>query len=317
MSKAVLTAVRLTLPTSASTAALRAALWEGDEGRRAFDRWVAQVGDPRELPPDRRQPVRELGPQLEVARRRHGAPAPGALGVLLRASADHERRRWSPYREAAVDLLGGEPEPLVSGGLATAWAAYPEPALRHCHDLDRLGPVATTATHPSGLPTEVHVGRLPPAWGAEDDLDAVRTRSVAEDRLGRPVRRVGVGDLLVTVLVHSVAGLRRGSVRWASDAWLLAGVATEADWEVLTATVAAHGLGPVALPPLEYVARDLRGDVPPAVVAEVADGPGPDDARAEVAMVWARRGRQRRLRARRVAGWARGRAGAVRGRLAS
>ena len=125
VSRALTNAVRLALPPPSSTVALQAALWPGDDGRRAFDRWVAQVGDPRELPPDRRQPVRELGPQLEVARRRHGAPAPGALGVLLRAAADHERRRWEPFRDAAVDLLGDEPEPLVSGGLATAFAAHP------------------------------------------------------------------------------------------------------------------------------------------------------------------------------------------------
>ena len=38
------------------------------------------------------------------------------------------------------------------------------------------------------------------------------------------------------------------------------------------------------LPPLEYVAGDLRGDVPTAVVDEVAAAPGPDEARAEVAL---------------------------------
>ncbi len=317
MSRDVADAVRLALPPATSTAVLRAALWDGDEGRRAFDRWVARVGDPRELPPERRQPVRELGPQLEGARRRHGATAPGAVGVLLRAAADHERRRWAPYREAAVDLLGDEPEPLVSGGLATAFAAYPEPALRHCHDLDRLALVEMTATHPSGLPTEVHVGRLPPAWGEDDDLDAVRARSVHDDRLGRPVRRAGVGDLLVTVLANSVAGGRGHSVRWASDAWLLAAAASESDWVVVTDTVTAHDLGPVVGPPLEYVAGDLRGDVPSAVLAEVAAAPGPEGDRVEVALAWARRGRQRRLRAHRLAGWARGRARAVRGRLAS
>ena len=315
MSGAVTRAVRLALPTEASTAALRAALWEGDAGRAAFDSWVARVGDPRDLPSDQRQAVRELAPQLDEARRGHGAPAPGALGVLLHAAADHERRRWTPYRNAAVDLLGDEAEPLVTGGLATALAAHPEPALRHCHDLDRLGPAPATATHPSGLPTVVHQGLLPPAWGADEDLDALRSRSVADDRLGRPIRRLGVGDLLVTVLVHSIAGGRGHSVRWASDVSLLARVATEGDWAVVSRTVTDHCLGPVVLPSLRFVADDLCGAVPTAVVDEVVDLPGPDDARADVAMAWARRGRQRRMRTGRMASRARSRSSAIRGRL--
>jgi hypothetical protein len=206
--------------------------------------------------------------------------------VLLHAAADHERRRWAPFRGAAVDLLGDDPAPLVSGGLATAFAAYPEPALRHCHDLDRLGATSTYETHPSGLPGVVHAGLLPPDWAADDDLDAVRARSVPEDRLGRPVRRVGVGDLLVTVLVHHVAGRRWGSVRWASDVWLLADVATDADWTVVIETVTEHRLGPVVLPSLAYVAEDLRAAVPPAALAAT---PPPDAARVEVALGWARR----------------------------
>lgn len=315
MTRALLRAVRLALPTEASTTALRAALWEGEPGRAAFDRWVCQVGDPRDLPPSRRQAVRELAPQLAVARQVHGASAPGALGVLLHAAADHERRRWAPFRDAAVDLLGDEAEPLVSGGLAAALAAHPEPALRHCHDLDRLGPRSGTATHPSGLPTEVHRGLLPPAWGADEDLDALRDRSVADDRLGRPIRRVGVGDLLVTILAHSIAGGRGLSVRWASDASLLARAATEDDWAVLCRTVAEHRLGPVILPPLRFVADDLRGDVPPPVVEELAALPGPDAARSEVVMRWARRGRQHRLGSARVAARTRSRARAVRARL--
>lgn len=315
MSGAITRAVRLALPTDASTAALRAALWEGEAGRDAFDRWVSLVGDPRDLPPGRRQALRELAPQLDEARRRHRVGVSGALGVLLHAAADHERRRWVPYRDAAVDLLGDEVEPLVSGGLATALSAHPEPALRHCHDLDRLGPTPATAIHPSGLPMVVHPGLLPPAWGAKEDLDAVRERSVPEDRLGRPIRQVGVGDLLVTVLVHSVVGGRGHSVRWASDAWVLAAVADAADWRVLTRTLAEHRLGPVVLPSLRYAAEDLRGDVPVEVVAEVADLPGPDPARTDLAVAWARRGRQRRLRTVRMVTRARRRARAVRRRL--
>lgn len=304
-------AARLALPTAASTAALRAALWGGEAGQAAFARWVTEVGDPRDLPEERRQAVREMAPQLEVARRRHGVVARGALGLLLRLAADHERRRWEPYRDAAVDLLAAEDEPLVSGGLATAFSAYPEPALRHCHDIDRLGPVPATTIHPSGLPGEVHPGLLPPVWEADEDLDAVRARAVPDERLGRPVLRVSVGDLLVTVLVCGVAGRRPDSVRWASDAWLLARAATPADWQVLTSTVASHRLGPVVSPALGYVATDLRGDVPAAVIEEVAAGPGPDGGRADIALVWARTRRQQRLRTGRLPARAR----AVRARL--
>jgi hypothetical protein len=286
VSPAVEAAVRRLLPSPSATTALQAALWNGDGGRAAFDRWVALVGDPRALPEGERQPLRELAPQLDGARSRHRARASGALGVLLHAAADHERRRWAPFRDAAVDLLGDEADPLLSGGLATAFAAHPEPAVRHCHDLDRLGPDPSYVEHPSGLPTVVHLGLLPPAWGGAEDLEAVRARSLPDDRLGRPVRRVGVGDLLVTVLVHHVAGRRFGSARWASDVWLLADVATEADWATFRETVVAHRLGPVVEPSLAYVARDLRGDVPPSVLEAVAGSPPPREEQAALVVRW-------------------------------
>ncbi|HYF47384.1 MAG TPA: hypothetical protein VD926_14315 [Acidimicrobiales bacterium] len=291
MSRAVAAAVRELLPTPTATAALAAALWDGDEGRAVFERWSAHVGDPRDLPPDERHVLRELAPQLDAARRRVGARAPGALGVLLHAATVHERRRWASYRAAAVDLLAGEAEPLVSGGLAVALSAHAEPAERHCHDLDRLGRDPRNESHPSGLPGVVHAGLLPPGWTAEEDLDAIRGRSAPDDRLGRPVRRIGVGDLLVAVLVHHVAGRRWGSVRWASDAWLLAASASDADWACFTGTVVGQRLGPVVLPSLRYVADDLRGAVPVAVRDAVAASPPPDAERARRALAWAHRHR--------------------------
>jgi hypothetical protein len=289
VSPAVEAAVRRLLPSPSATAALQAALWNGDEGRAAFDRWVALVGDPRALPEGERQPLRELAPQLDGARSRHGARAAGALGVLLHAAADHERRRWAPFRDAAVDLLGDEADPLLSGGLATAFAAYPEPAVRHCHDLDRLGPGPTYVEHPSGLPTVVHLGLLPPDWGATEDLEAVQARAVPDDRLGRPAHRVGVGDLLVTVLVHHVAGRRFGSVRWASDVWLLAAAATDADWQVFTDAVGEFRVGPVVQASLEFVAGELAGDVPSSVLDDVAGSPSPDPRQAALALRWVER----------------------------
>jgi hypothetical protein len=301
VSRALDAAGRRLLPSGPVTTALRAALWDGDAGRAAFERWAAELGDPRDVPSARRQPLRELAPQLDAARLRHGGRASGSLAVLLHAAADHERRRWTPYRQAAVDLLGEEPDPLVSGGLATALAAHPDPAVRHCHDLDRLGPVGSYETHPSGLPAVVHPGLLPPAWGADEDLDAVRARAVLDGRLGRPVHRVGVGDLLITVLVHHVAGRRFGSVRWASDVWLLARVATDDDWDVLAHTVAEHRLGPVVLPSLTYVAEALRATVPAAAVATVQSSPAPSADRIDLALRWAARHHQRPRRVRRAA----------------
>jgi len=295
MSGGIRAAMRLLLPTTAAADALRGALWSGEAGRGAFLAWAEATGDPQALPPDHRQPLRELGPQLDAARRRYGAEPPcRRLGTLLRAAGDRERRRWPVYAQSVVDLVANDEAPLVSGGLATALAAYDDPGVRHGHDLERLAAVPGAGTHPSGLPWATHVGRLPLRWRVDDDLEVLRDRAVPDDRLGPTLLRLSVGDLLVVVLVHAVATRRRGSVRWASDAHLLAGAATDADWSVFVDSIASARLGPVVEPPLTWLRDELGSAVPERVVAEVAAGPRPDALRREVALAWAAAGRERR-----------------------
>ena len=50
MSRALVAAVRRLLPSPGATAALQGALWDGVDGRDAFERWAELVGDPRALP---------------------------------------------------------------------------------------------------------------------------------------------------------------------------------------------------------------------------------------------------------------------------
>jgi hypothetical protein len=295
MSAAVRAAVALAMPTPASTLALRAALWPGDEGHAAFLAWAEATGDPQALPPELRQPLRELGPQLDVARRRHGVePSDRTLATLLRAAGDRERRRWPVYVQSVRDLVAGEDLPLVSGGLATSLAAYDEPGVRHSHDLERLGPVAGAGDHPSGLPWATHVGRLPVRWGVDDDLEELRARAVPDDRLGPTLLRLGVGDLLVVVLVHALATRNRTSARWASDGHLLSAAATAGDWAVLTRSVADARLSSVVHPALTYLRDELRSEVPDRVLADLEAGPAPDRVHEEIALAWALEARERR-----------------------
>ena len=309
-------ALGLAMPSAAQTDVLRAALLDGDAGRRAFESFAHRTGDPRRLRPAAKQRVRELGPLLERARQRHAAElGDRPLKTMLRAAAQRESLRWTNYAAAIAEvveaLANAGVVPLLSGGAAVAVSAYPDPSLRHCHDLDLVvesssqaaaalsglckSPAAAApggarhATHRSGLGLRLHAAILPESWAQTMTLAELRARARSRRVGGAECVLPSIGDLLVSVCVHGLAYRPRQSVRWAADALLLTRAADAADWQRIGELAAASGLAPLLTTSMRYLVAELDALAPAATLAGVS----PDQAHREQLLAWAVRSRQR------------------------
>jgi hypothetical protein len=237
---------------------LRACLSSGDRAREAWRAWSG--GAP--VLPDATTPrglrVKAFAPLVLRAVECSAIPLSAPELTALRARRMLERRRAERYREVlreALDALARqEIVPLVLKGVPLADAAYADPVLRHCHDIDLVVAAerqaeAVAALRASGFSAVrdvaspsvglLHASRLPlmvhttfcrvPAYRLP--AEAMWAASVPDDIEGVRVRRLTTAHTLVHVCVQ---GLGRGTgpaaLRWAIDAWHLLGAAGPIEW---------------------------------------------------------------------------------------
>jgi hypothetical protein len=183
---------------------------------------------------------------------------------------------------------------VVLGGPALAETAYPEAALRHCHDVDvlvrsdelsraadllgphgftrpasrRHGASGVALRHASGLTVALHDApfrvpyyRLPfdDVWGRG------RVGMVA----GVPARVPSPADQLVHVCGHASCAPSRVSLQWACDAW---GVIERADvdWDLVLDVAARARLAVPLSVMLDYIAGALDAPIPATVLRALA-----------------------------------------------
>jgi hypothetical protein len=179
-------------------------------------------------------------------------------------------------------------DPTLTGGVAVAETAYPEPGLRHCHDVDVLiaGGEREPATralagrgggadspqhrgrlvvgHPLGAPVALHdrlftlPGPRPPIESMlgrrhEVEVDGVRAGVLAPD------------DLLLQVVGRGVCDVPAGYLRWAVDAAEIARGAV--DWERFAATASRSRLAGILAIGLGYLRGQLGAPVPAAALS--------------------------------------------------
>ncbi len=222
-----------------------------------------------------RSPQQRLLPLLRYGLRRHRIEIGPQADAVLRAATLWETRRAQRIAEIAgcvLDILEplGKP-PLLLDGAALAWRAYPEPWLRHCHDLDLLVPAerhddaqalllragalpdpgasgaSTTRGFrwPGGLPVLLH-GRLS---GDDDGLTdrSVRARSVVAAIGARTAGFPDPRDCAVLLAAKLLDGRARDGISWVPDLfWLLrssGGAALVRDASVLAGERIAEALG--------------------------------------------------------------------------
>jgi Uncharacterised nucleotidyltransferase len=286
----------LLLPTPEQTLFLRACLQPGDAARSAWDAWRERPGARRPLASD----LHEFGvllPLLSRSLRAGGVELPRDLAASLGAACLAEELRERSYRqvcrEALFALTATRVPFLVLKGAALAHTVYPQPPLRHCHDLDLLAApddlrLAATAlreagfspagdgrrpgdsirlVHATGMPVELHgqLFRLP-HYGQPADLSStVVPREVA----GVPVRVLAPAEALVHVCGQASCSASRDSLRWVSDAWYLLAASPELCWDSVVATVRRWRLALPVSAMLGYLAGELGAAIPASVLAEV------------------------------------------------
>jgi hypothetical protein len=291
----------LLLPTAAQTDLLRACLWSGAAASEAWSRWEQAIGGAERVatPPD--AATKGLLPLLHRAMRYNTIAVAPPIRAALGAAALVEAQRDQAYRRTctrALETLAAASVPsLVLKGAAIAEMVYPEPTLRHSHDVDLLvgmadldraagalrragfaaspvgqGRGATTyrVVDRSGLPIELH-DRLFRLSFYAPPLAEVWARS-------RPCRigacqafTLSPADQLAQVCGQAACCRSRDSLRWVCDAWYLIERASALDWEVLLQIAAASRLSLPLAAQLEYLRINLEAAIPAAVRERLAD----------------------------------------------
>jgi hypothetical protein len=294
MSRRLLAALSTLLPSAEQTLLLRACLHDTD-GAAAWaelDRRLGREGTRSLLTSNRRL--------LPLLHRAPGPALPPDVRRQLTAVSLRESERAAAFRRGSCavieTLAAGGAEVLVLRGAALAALAYPEPSLRHCHDLDLL--VRGDAAGAAGA-ASVHRSAFAHRRAQGDD-GQFWARSWASDFGGVRARVMAPADLLAHVCGHAYLSERRDSLTWITDAWFTMAVWPDLDWEAVALTAADRHLGAGLAVLLGYLERELGAPVPPAFVQRLHGlAVEPVDRDIALALAWgaARRRAPSRTRA--------------------
>lgn len=298
MNPTLRTALASLLPSARQTLLLRTCLLAGDPARAAWRRFSAAARDPASLFRIDRGRLNRLAPLLLRALRREELSADADLLTVLRTARLREELRAEAYRDILRSVLRALRERdvpvLLLKGAALGETVYPDPVLRHSHDIDLLvrprdraaaaGALAGIGFERKGDPyaaddEEVHVHRsgLPVRLHAR--LFRPRPHDVDREGLWRRRGRLSAGgerayglspaDALLHALGHASYCPGRDTLLWVCDASLILRSTSEPDWERLVEAAASARLAiPVHLM-LEYLAEELDAPVPSGVLGDL------------------------------------------------
>ncbi|MFW6059581.1 MAG: nucleotidyltransferase family protein [Phycisphaeraceae bacterium] len=290
----------LLLPPPPAAALLQAALYPGDEARRAWARFASLTPEPKTFFQDDRAGVKRHLPLLHANLVHHGIAIDRALQPILRTAAVREELRAGRFRramhEGLVALSDADVPFVLLKGAALGETVYPSPALRHSHDVDvwvsdndaltravealsRAGftrneqPLADGGVrmdHASGLPIELH-RRLIDSALCDLPRDEILARARPVEVMGRRVRVLDPTDALAHVVGHALFNPRRASFAWLVDAALLASRHPAIDWQRAGEMLIRAGLSLPATVQLHDLAQRFNVPVPTDVMQALAD----------------------------------------------
>lgn len=274
---------------------LRALLHRGPS---AQDAWHAFSSKVRNLPGLFRTDTggrKRLGPLLLSSIRENALPADPGLLTVLKTAYLREELRVKALRQiarGAFDALREEGLSfLVLKGAALSEVVYPDPVLRHTHDIDLLvrgddleraqeavaragfhspvvltGGRGTMVTHRTHTPILLLVSlyRYP---FYQTDAQAIRRRSkeVILDALG-PIVIPSLADNLLQALGHASYSPRRSNLLWATDAWTILQGQASLDWSRFMEAVRESRLEIPAFVMLRYLKDEIDAPVPEATL---------------------------------------------------
>ena len=303
----LLAAMRALLPSAGETLLLRAAL-DKQRGAQAWTAWRV-VYPLQETLANEHVGIKGLLPLLSSTLEQNGATVTPPDLSLLRMARYREQLRSERYQailhQALSTLSTGGVQVILLKGAALANTVYPEPALRHCHDIDlllqpsdvpqavnlllakdflRQTPAASVAQagsslrldHSSGLPLLLHT-RLLRNPGFEMPLDPAWQSAVTMPILpilatipsmpeGLPCTMLAPEWELVHILGAVICAPSRSRVTWVCDAHYLITAYPTMDWERVGQIAGQSGLAMATFVLLAYLQEQHYLPVPSFVL---------------------------------------------------
>jgi len=285
--------LRLGLPDRRMTALLRACLYSGEEGRRA---WSVAEEHIEELSIALKHDLRDaknLVPLLAAAEVRNVTSADRSIRTLLRTGLVREELRITVFRRILRSVLsilreGREPFALT-GGSAAMHTLYDPVGPRHTHGIDILttasgvqaGSAALTAAgfqlqessdvgvritrHETGLPIRLR-STLTPWLPAEFDSMMLLRRAEPCTIAGGQVLVLTASDTLMDICATGFDPAQRDGSLWVCDGWLLLKQRVDLDWQSVLAVSNEARLADFVWAALDFLVRDLDAPVPGQVL---------------------------------------------------
>jgi hypothetical protein len=307
------------LPTEHQTLFLRACLWSGEEGRRAWLNWCEIVSDTRDMLRQKEFGVKGLTPLLYHNLQQNEVAIESSLLTFFRTAQIYEEKRTKVFREICQNVLmelnRAKKRFLVVKGAALADTAFEKPSLRHCHDVDivlddsdprdiltLLAPLGfslssrkispewenLTLVHQDGLPVSLHRNYFGISLynrGQQELLARCEGKLVAEV----PCQVLSPADALLHVCGQAFVSGHSTLPTWASDSWAIIVRFSDLNWEQLIACARQSHLALPMLVMLGYLAEKLQAPIPSPVLVDLEEAASKNIIGQEIALSIARK----------------------------
>jgi hypothetical protein len=283
------------LPEGRDRLLLRVCLADRATALAAWDAWTAATPDIAAFL--REQPMAgRLLSGLHAALIEHDAVMDASTRALLNAASLAETRRMARIREIVeglhAQLRRASVMPVLFNGVALAATAYPQPELRHCHDIDLLIPPedleraqaaaiaagftgtgrtnagpSMTLLHRDGLPLHLHTG-LPSPCALTIPLDRIRSRTVSCAFGGEAIATLHPLDSLVQLCGYAMSADDTDyRILLADAAAILRG---HPDWDLMPQIARDRGDSLALFVVLDYLKREIDIPIDETVLSALA-----------------------------------------------
>ena len=309
----------MVLPNEQQTQFLRACLWSGEDGCRAWLNWSETCSDTRDILRKREFGLKGLTPLLYHNLQRNELEIVPSLLTFLRTAQIYEEKRTIVFREICQNVLmvlnSAKKQFLVVKGAAFADTAFEKPSLRHCHDLDivledsdpreilaLLAPLGFTLSsrkiscgwenfnlvHQDGLPVSLHRNFFGISLynRVEKEMWARCEGKLVADV---PCRVLSPADALLHVCGQAFVSGHSTLPMWASDSWASVIRFPDLHWEQLIASARQSHLALPMFVMLGYLAEKLQAPIPSQVLVDLGRAASKNIVGQEIALSLARK----------------------------
>lgn len=273
------------LPTSDQTMLLRACLWTGEAGRKAWMKWHDSALHPKEAL-KKAEWVKELLPLLYHSLEQNHVDLDQSFRTCLRMAYVYEELRSQTYRqifkETVSILTASGISFLVLGGAPLIKGVYNDWALRHCHDInlilkkeDLKRAIDVLSAQENFVSGGKHVSGFPICLASFlfNNLSITEVLKNAEEVEidGVTMKTLCVTDYLLFILGRTFSSPSRNSLRWVCDVYfLLLKRSMQIDWDFLFHRTAESRLILPFWVMFNYFTKELKAQIPSFFLNQLA-----------------------------------------------